>query len=113
MTDINLTKAAAKRIESQLHKRGKGLGLRIAVKESGCSGYAYVLDYADEQAVDDLVVEQHGVRLFVDKNSLPMLKGMRLDFRREGLNELFKFDNPNAEELCGCGESFTTSAPAA
>ena len=84
-----------------------------AVKESGCSGYSYVMDYAEEQRDDDLVIEQHGVKLFVEKASLPLLQGLRLDYRREGLNELFKFDNPNAEELCGCGESFTTVSPGA
>lgn len=108
MTDISLSTAAAARITAQLDKRGHGIGLRLAVKESGCSGYSYVMDYADEQRDDDVLIEQHGVRLFVDRASLPMLEGLRLDFRREGLNELFKFDNPNAEELCGCGESFTT-----
>ena len=113
MTTIDLTQAAAQRIASQIEKRGRGLGLRLAVKESGCSGYSYVMDYAEEQRDDDLVIEQHGVKLFVEKASLPLLQGLRLDYRREGLNELFKFDNPNAEELCGCGESFTTVSPGA
>lgn len=111
MSDITLTEAAAQRIQDQLSKRGRGLGLRLAVRESGCSGYAYVMDYADEQRPDDEVVEAHGARLFINADSLPLLKGLRLDFRREGLNALFKFDNPNAQELCGCGESFTTAAP--
>ncbi len=111
MNEIELTEAAARRIQSQLSKRGRGLGLRLGVKESGCSGYAYVMDYADEQKPDDLVIEAHGARVYVDAQSLPLLSGLRLDFRREGLNELFKFDNPNAEELCGCGESFTTASP--
>ncbi len=111
MSDISLTPAAAQRIASQIEKRGSGLGLRLAVKESGCSGYSYVMDYAEEQGADDHVIEEHGVRLFIDAASLPLLKGLRLDYRREGLNELFKFDNPNAQELCGCGESFTTAAP--
>lgn len=110
MTDITLTAAAADRIRSQIDKRGHGLGLRLGVKPSGCSGYGYVMDYADELKPDDVVVEAHGVKLIVDPASLPLLKGLRLDFRREGLNALFRFDNPNAEELCGCGESFTTRA---
>ena len=111
MSTISLTEAAAQRIASQIAQRGHGLGLRLAVKESGCSGYSYVMDYAEEQHDDDVVIEQHGVKLFVEGGSLPLLEGLRLDYRREGLNELFKFDNPNAQELCGCGESFTTAAP--
>ena len=111
MSNISLTQSAAQRIASQIEKRGHGLGLRLSVKESGCSGYSYVMDYAEEQREDDIIIEEHGVKLFVESASLPQLKGLRLDYRREGINELFKFDNPNAEELCGCGESFTTSAP--
>lgn len=111
MNEITLTPAAAERIRSQIERRGHGLGLRLAVRETGCSGYSYVLDYADEAAPDDHLVEAHGVKLFVEADSLPLLQGLTLDFRREGLNELFHFDNPNAEELCGCGESFTTAAP--
>lgn len=111
MSTISLTPAAAQRIASQIEKRGHGLGLRLSVKESGCSGYSYVMDYAEQQGDSDTVIEEHGVKLFVDQNSLPVLQGLRLDYRRDGINELFKFDNPNAEELCGCGESFTTAAP--
>ncbi len=113
MSEINITENAANRIREQLAKRGKGLGLRLSVRESGCSGYAYVMDYADEQNADDLVIGAYGIKVFVDAASLPMLRGLQLDFRREGVNELFKFDNPNAQELCGCGESFTTGAPVA
>ena len=109
--NISLTQAAAARITNQLEKRGHGLGLRLSVKESGCSGYSYVMDYADEARDDDVLIEQHGVRLYINKPSLPMLSGLQLDYRREGINELFKFENPNAQELCGCGESFTTAAP--
>lgn len=109
MSDISLTPAAAERILSQLAKRGHGLGLRLSVRESGCSGYSYVMDYADEQQADDIVIEAHGAKVFVNPDSLPLLRGLQLDFRRDGLNQLFHFDNPNAQELCGCGESFTTT----
>lgn len=104
---IQLTEAAARRVQRQLGERGHGFGLRLAVKPSGCSGYAYVLDYADETGPDDVVYETHGARLVVAKEALPMLDGLVLDFRREGLNEVFRFENPNAEALCGCGESFS------
>ena len=110
MIDMTVTEAAAQRIRQQLDKRGHGLGLRLSVKETGCSGYSYVMDYADEQHDGDLVVEAHGARVYVDPDSAPLLKGLHLDFRRDGLNQLFHFDNPNATELCGCGESFTTAA---
>ncbi len=112
MTEMTLSAAAARRIQQQLSKRGRGLGLRLGVRESGCSGYAYVMDYADEQGPEDIVVEAHGARVFIDPDSAPLLEGLHLDFRREGLNELFHFDNPNATELCGCGESFTTGKAA-
>jgi iron-sulfur cluster assembly protein len=104
---INLTESAAKRIQDQLSKRGRGLGLRVGVKASGCSGYSYVIDYADEIMPDDQVFEAHGARLVVDPKSLPMLEGTTLDFQREGLNQMFRFLNPNAKDACGCGESFS------
>jgi iron-sulfur cluster assembly protein len=104
---IQLTEAAAKRIQEQIGKRGRGLGLRVGVKPSGCSGYSYVIDYADEVRPDDQVFEAHGARLVVDAKSLPILAGSTLDFQREGLNQMFRFLNPNAKNACGCGESFS------
>ncbi|NCN23815.1 MAG: iron-sulfur cluster assembly protein IscA, partial [Gallionella sp.] len=87
-------------------KRGKGLGLRIGVRTSGCSGMAYKLEFADQLAEDDLQFVSHGVTLLVDAKSLPYIEGMELDYTREGLNEGFKFNNPNVKNECGCGESF-------
>jgi len=110
---IQLTESAAKRIQQQLKDRGRGLGLRVGVKASGCSGYAYLLDFADEAAPDEVVFESHGAKVLVARDTLPMLDGLVVDFRREGLNEVFKFDNPNAEALCGCGESFSVQKTAA
>jgi iron-sulfur cluster assembly protein len=104
---IEMTEAAAKRIQDQLSKRGRGPGLRVGLKASGCSGYSYVLDYADEIGPDDRVFEGHGARLVVDAGSLPLLEGATLDFQREGLNQMFRFLNPNAKDACGCGESFS------
>lgn len=103
---VSMTEAAATRIRAQLARRGSGLGLRVGVTASGCSGYSYVIDYADEIREDDQVFEDHGVRLIVDAKSLPVLQGSTLDFRKEGLNEMFRFLNPNAKDACGCGESF-------
>jgi iron-sulfur cluster assembly protein len=103
---VQLTANAARRIQEQLRQRGRGLGLRLAVKKAGCSGYAYVLDYADSVGPDDLVVEAHGATVVIPRLDLPMLKGLTVDYRREGLGEAFRFDNPNAKALCGCGESF-------
>ena len=110
---IQLTESAARRVQQQLQARGRGLGLRVGVKASGCSGYAYLLDYADEAGPDEAVFESHGARVFVARDALPMLDGLVVDFRKEGLNEMFKFDNPNAEALCGCGESFSVHKNAA
>ena len=103
---IQLTDSAAKRITAQLAKRGKGVGLRVGVKKSGCSGWAYVLDYADEVATDDEVYEAGGAKVVVKREHLDKLDGLTLDFQREGLNEAFKFINPNVKAQCGCGESF-------
>ncbi len=105
--NVNITEAAARRISHQLSRRGRGLGLRLGVRESGCSGFAYALDYADDIADDDRVFEAHGVKVVVSAGSLPLVDGITLDFRRDGLNEMFVFNNPNAEDLCGCGESFS------
>lgn len=103
---IQLTESAARRIDSQLARRGKGLGLRVGVKKSGCSGYAYTMDYADEVGADDQVFEVHGAKLVVRTEHLPMLDGLTLDWQKQGLNESFKFLNPNVKAECGCGESF-------
>lgn len=103
---ITLTEAAARHIDRYLTRRGKGIGLRLGVKTSGCSGLAYKLEYADDQLDTDVVFESHGVRVFVDPKSLAYIDGTELDFVREGLNEGFKFQNPNVRGECGCGESF-------
>jgi iron-sulfur cluster assembly protein len=104
---ITLTENAAKKIQAQLAKNGKGgIGLRVGVKKVGCSGYAYTFDYADAMCAGDQVFESHNVMLLVDAISLPFLDGSRLDFVKEGFNETLKFDNPNSESECGCGESF-------
>ena len=103
---ITLTENAAKHVRDFITKRGKGVGLRIGVRTSGCSGMAYKLEFADEVASDDLQFVSHGVTLLVDPKSLPYVDGMELDYTREGLNEGFKFNNPNVKNQCGCGESF-------
>lgn len=104
---IILTQQAADHIQRHLQKRGTGLGLRLGVRTTGCSGLAYKLDYVDEPNSDDQVVEQLGVKVFIDPRSLPFLEGTRLDYAREGLNAGFRFSNPNEKAACGCGESFT------
>ncbi|PLC53521.1 iron-sulfur cluster assembly protein IscA [Pollutimonas nitritireducens] len=104
---ITLTQQAADHISRYIEKRGKGLGLRLGVRTTGCSGMAYKLEYVDEPAPGDQVVEQFGVKVFVDPKSLPFLEGTQLDYGREGLNEGFRFSNPNEKATCGCGESFT------
>ncbi len=104
---ITLTETAAKQIANQLSKRGGGLGLKLGVKKSGCSGFAYTLDYADEVTEAMAVFEQFGIKVLVLKTDLPFLNGIELDYRREGINEAFKFNNPNVTGLCGCGESFS------
>ncbi|WP_114661994.1 iron-sulfur cluster assembly protein IscA [Polynucleobacter necessarius] len=103
---ITLTEKAAKHVTRNLEKRGKGCGLRLGVRTTGCSGLAYQLEYVDEPAVEDQVFESNGVKVFVDPKSLAYLDGTELDFVREGLNEGFKFQNPNVKDECGCGESF-------
>ncbi|MFT7229177.1 MAG: iron-sulfur cluster assembly protein [Methylophilaceae bacterium] len=104
---ISLTPAAADRIEKFLANRGKGLGLRLGVKTTGCSGMAYTLEFVDEMAEEDMAFESHGVKVIVDPKSLAYIDGTELDFTKEGLNEGFKFNNPNMADECGCGESFT------
>ncbi len=103
---IQLTAPAAKRINAQLAKRGSGVGLRLGVKKSGCSGWAYVLDYADAIEPGDQVFETEGAKVVVKTDQLDKLNGITLDFQRDGLNEAFKFINPNVKGECGCGESF-------
>ena len=103
---ITLTENAARHVAANIAKRGKGIGLRLGVRTSGCSGLAYKLEYADEVKPEDAQFESHGVRIVVDPKSLPYLEGTELDFAREGLNEGFKFNNPNEKDRCGCGESF-------
>ena len=104
---ITLTENAAKHVQAHIAKRGKGLGLRLGVRTSGCSGLAYKLEYADEIHPEDTRFESHGVYVVVDPKSLPYLDGTELDFAREGLNQGFKFNNPNVQDSCGCGESFS------
>lgn len=103
---ITLTPAAARHITRYLTKRGKGIGVRLGVKTTGCSGLAYQLEYVDEPAPEDLIFEGHGVKVLADPKSLAYIDGTELDFVREGLNEGFRFNNPRERDRCGCGESF-------
>ncbi len=103
---ITLTENAARHVQNFLTKRGKGVGLRVGVRTSGCSGMAYKLEFADEMGGDDLQFVSNGVTVLVDPKSLPYVDGMVLDYTRDGLNEGFKFNNPNVKNECGCGESF-------
>jgi len=105
---VSLTENAAKHVTAMLQKRGHGLGLRLATKKSGCTGFAYVVDYADASNDDDTVYECFGVKLLVDKTSLIQLEGLEVDYVKNGsLNQGFEFRNPNVKESCGCGESFS------
>jgi iron-sulfur cluster assembly protein len=103
---VTLTPAAADRVRNFLSSRGRGVGLRVGVKKTGCSGYAYVVNYADEVAAGDVVFEDAGVKVVVDAESLRYVDGTEVDFVRQGLNEAFRFRNPNVRGECGCGESF-------
>ena len=103
---ISLTPAAAERVRTFMASRGKGIGLRLGVKQTGCSGYAYVVSYADEVSARDVVFEVSDVKVVVDTESLKYVDGTEIDFVRQGLNEAFKFRNPNVKGECGCGESF-------
>jgi iron-sulfur cluster assembly protein len=103
---ISLTTAAADRVRNFLQSRAQGLGLRLGVRKTGCSGFAYVINYADNTQPDDLVFEDRGVKVFVDRDSLPYIDGTEVDFVKQGLNEAFRFRNPNVKGECGCGESF-------
>lgn len=104
---ITLTENAAKHVRKSLAKRGKGVGLRLGVRTSGCSGLAYRVEFADEIEPGDVQFESNGVKVLVDSKSLAFLDGLELDYAREGINEAFKFNNPNVKEQCGCGESFS------
>jgi iron-sulfur cluster assembly protein len=103
---ISLTESAASRVRNYLDNRGSGIGLRLGVTKTGCSGYAYAINYADEVAADDIVFEDKGVTVIVDKDALPLIDGTEVDFVKSGLNEAFSFRNPNVSGECGCGESF-------
>ncbi len=104
---ISLTPSALERVQSYLAKRGRGLGLRVGVRKTGCSGYAYVIDYADSIDSDDVVFDEQGVKVIVNNESLKLIDGTEVDFVKQGINEAFKFRNPNVKGECGCGESFS------
>ena len=103
---ITLTEKAAEHVQKFLQKRGKGEGIRLGVKTSGCSGMAYVLEFVDQPNDEDLAFESFGVKVFADPKSMVYIDGTLLDYTKEGLNEGFKFQNPNVKDECGCGESF-------
>ncbi|MCB1954366.1 MAG: iron-sulfur cluster assembly protein IscA [Rhodocyclaceae bacterium] len=103
---VTMSERAAKHVSNFISKRGKGIGIRLGVRTSGCSGMAYKLEFADDREDEDLTFESHGVTILVDPKSLPYLDGTELDYVREGLNEGFRFNNPNVKDACGCGESF-------
>ena len=104
---ISMTNAAAERVRSYLAKRGRGIGLRIGVKKTGCSGWAYIVDYADDVGTEDIVFDSDELKVVVDRKSLELIDGTEIDFVKEGINEAFKFRNPNSTSECGCGESFS------
>jgi len=104
---ISLTESAANRVKSFLSTRGHGVGLRLGVRKTGCSGFAYVINYADEANPTDLMFEDRGVKVFVDPGSIKLIDGTVVDFVKQGLNEAFRFLNPNVKGECGCGESFS------
>lgn len=103
---ISITEQAAKKVQQQLLKRGSGIGLKVGVKTTGCSGLAYVLEYVDNPQPEDKCIECNGCKIYVDPKSCPYLQGTEIDFVRNGLNEGFEFRNPNERDRCGCGESF-------
>jgi len=104
---ISLTESAAERVRDYLQKRGSGIGLRVGIKKTGCNGFAYVINYADEVEDSDIVFEERGVKVVVDPASLKLIDGTEVDFVKQGLNEAFRFRNPNVTGECGCGESFS------
>ena len=103
---VTLTESAARHVSRYISKRGHGVGVRLGVKTTGCSGLAYMLEYVDELSTEDVIFEDQGVKVLIDPKSLAYLDGTQLDFVKEGLNEGFKFSNPNERDRCGCGESF-------
>ena len=103
---LTITQSAAEQVAKQLMKRGHGIGWKLGIKKSGCTGFSYVIDYADNLTSDDLVFDQRGIKIVVSQNDWPYLEGINIDFRREGISEAFKFENPNIKAMCGCGESF-------
>jgi len=107
---ITLTENAANRVRTFLSGRGEGIGLRLGIKKTGCSGFAYVVNFADEIGEDDVVFDEAGIKVVVDRESLRYIDGTEIDFVRDGLNEAFSFRNPNAVGECGCGESFSVQA---
>ncbi len=109
---IKVTESAAKQVQTQLAKRGKGVGLRVGVKKVGCSGWGYTWDFADEVKADDRVFDAHGARVVVDAEALAFLDGSTVDFVKEGLKQIYKIDNPNVDATCGCGESFSVKEKA-
>lgn len=104
---ISLTKNAAKRVKTYLEKRGEGVGVRLGVKTTGCSGMAYTIEFADKIEAEDHVFEDQGVKVIINPKSMVYLSGTQLDFAKDGLNEGFQFKNPNEKDRCGCGESFS------
>lgn len=104
---ITLTATAAKHMQDALYNRKKGIGMRIGVRTSGCSGFAYLLEFADKTFPGDLEIDERGVTLIINKKDLVYLQGMQIDYAKKGLNEGFEFSNPNEKARCGCGESFT------
>lgn len=103
---VSLTDSAARKIQQTLSRRGRGVGIRIGVKTTGCSGLAYVLEYVDQVNADDQCIDCNNCKIFIDPKSCPYLQGMTIDYVRKGLNEGFEFQNPNERDRCGCGESF-------
>ena len=109
---IKVTASAAQQVQTQLAKRGKGVGLRVGVKKVGCSGWGYTWDFADELKADDRVFDAHGAKVVIDPESLAILNGSTVDFVKEGLKQIYKIDNPNVDATCGCGESFSVKEKA-
>ena len=105
---VELTESAARHVASMLEKRGQGIGLRLGTKKSGCTGFSYVVDYADDSGENDVVFESHGVKVVVDKQSLQQIDGLEVDYlKTNAINQGFEFRNPNIKDACGCGESFS------
>ena len=104
---LSLTQPAAERVKTYLDARGSGIGLRVGVKKTGCNGFAYIVNYAEQAEANDEIFEDRGVKLVVDRTSLALIDGTEIDFVKEGLNEAFRFRNPNVSGECGCGESFS------